>query len=466
VRDLIVSIQMNAVCSNTRPMFLLLGIVARVCVPVASALAQGPAAAGGSLDLRAVLDSVVATHPAIRAAQARLRAATGSRQTAGQYANPVLAFGVDNTAFPGGQSLQGTDREVMTTLTIPLEPLYQRGRRTRQADAQVRAAAADAQGMAQTVALDASRAFYRVARAQVRVESTRDVAGWLDSVVSYNRARVNEGVAAEADLIRAELERDRAVSEISTQEAELVRARAELAAFVGPTSLDGQSRVAFATTVLPIPSVLTNVAQRADESGGQSAAAIGQALRARPDLLAAEARTKAAEAGIGVERTMLFRQLGATLGTKQMMGTTSMIAGVSLPLPFFDRNRGEIARATAEREAAAFDLDASTRAARAQLSGALAAARLLTERASALTASADTGFLARAEQARRIALGAYREGAVPLIQVLDAARAWSDARMTYFDLLFSQQESVLDVLYASGSDLRTVLPTSSSTPSR
>jgi cobalt-zinc-cadmium efflux system outer membrane protein len=154
---------------------------------------------------------------------------------------------------------------------------------------------------------------------------------------------------------------------------------------------------------------------------------------------------------------MLLRQLGATIGTKQMMGTTSMIAGVSFPLPVFERNRGEIARATAERDAAALDLEASTRTARAQLSGAVAAARLLTERAAALTASADTGFLARAEQARRIALGAYREGAVPLIQVLDAARAWSDARMTYFDLLFAQHESILDLLYASGADLRAAL---------
>jgi len=100
------------------------------------------------------------------------------------------------------------------------------------------------------------------------------------------------------------------------------------------------------------------------------------------------------------------------------------------------------------------DLEASTRTARAQLAGAIAAAQLLTERASVLSATTDTGFLARAEQAKRISLGAYREGAVPLLQVIDAVRAWSDARMTYFDLLFAQHQSVLDLLYASGSDIR------------
>ena len=140
-----------------------------------------------------------------------------------------------------------------------------------------------------------------------------------------------------------------------------------------------------------------------------------------------------------------------------------MIAGVAVPLPLFDRNRGEIARATAERDAAALDLEASTRTAQAQLSGAIAAARLLTERASALTASTDTGFLARAEQSKRISLGAYREGAVPLLQVIDAARAWSEARTTYFDLLFAQHESVVDLLFASGTDLRAALTSFSPT---
>jgi len=137
-----------------------------------------------------------------------------------------------------------------------------------------------------------------------------------------------------------------------------------------------------------------------------------------------------------------------------MLGTTSLIAGFSVPIPAFDRNRGEVARASAERDAAMLDLEASTRTARAQLAGAIAAAQLLTERASVLSATTDTGFLARAEQAKRISLGAYREGAVPLLQVIDAVRAWSDARMTYFDLLFAQHQSVLDLLYASGSDIR------------
>jgi cobalt-zinc-cadmium efflux system outer membrane protein len=161
---------------------------------------------------------------------------------------------------------------------------------------------------------------------------------------------------------------------------------------------------------------------------------------------------------------MLFREAGVTLGTKQMMGTNSMVAGVSLPFPLFDQNRGEVARATAERDVARFDLAAQERVATADVTGALAAARLLTARAETLNRPGSEGLLARAEEMRRIALGAYREGAIPLVQVLDAARAWGETRLTYYRTLYAQHQAVLALIVATGGDLYTapLTPTSGS----
>jgi cobalt-zinc-cadmium efflux system outer membrane protein len=152
---------------------------------------------------------------------------------------------------------------------------------------------------------------------------------------------------------------------------------------------------------------------------------------------------------------MLFRDAGATLGAKQMMGTTSMIAGLSIPFPLFDQNRGEVARATAERDVARYDLVAQERAAYADAAGAAAAARLLAERAMALGAGGPDSFLARADEMRRITLGAYREGAVPLLQVLDAARTWGDARLTFYRTLYAQHQAALALVVATGGDLFT-----------
>jgi cobalt-zinc-cadmium efflux system outer membrane protein len=411
---------------------------------IAAALSSAASAQVASpLTLRAVLDSVRANHPTVQAADSRIRAAEGTRVTARAFGNPVVSYQVDQTPFPSGRPLPGLEREAMTTATFPLEGLYQRGPRVARANAQVHAAEADAAATRQRLGLDAATAYYRVAIAQVQVATTRDLVGWLDTLVVYNRFRVQEGVAAEADLIRSELERDRMANEAAMQSAELALARAALGAFLFGARTPGVlAPVAVDEMPLPLP----------------DAARSTRSIDARPDVRAAREHVTASVAGVAAERGMLFRQVGATIGTMQTGATTSMIAGISLPVPLFDMNRGEIQRAKAERDATTFELAAAERAATAEVRGAYEAATILTERTTALTRRDSTTFLARADELRRISLGAYREGAVPLFQVIDAARSWGDARMTYYRTVFMQHQSILTLLVAEGSDLFTAAP--------
>jgi outer membrane protein, heavy metal efflux system len=422
--------------------------LATILFIAARASAQDGAGNAPRIDLLSVLDSVAARHPSVLAAQARVRASEGARRTAGQFGNPMVSYEVQNTPVFSGPRGQAMDREAMTTLTLPLDQAYQRGARVSRANADVRAADADARATRQTVSIDAAHAFYRVARAQVRVDVGGDIAAWLDSVVAYDRARVGEGAAAEGDLIRTELERDRTLADLATQRAELLRATAELGAFIGDAT--PLVRVALSAEPMPLPSPY-------DQPVAAELATLQKSVSSRPDVRAAADRATAAGAGIRVEQASILRDLGGTIGTMRTLGTTSMIAGVSVALPVLNQNRGEIDRAKAERDAAVFELAASTRMATSQLAGALATARLLHDRAVALAGTPASGFLARADEARRIAIGSYREGAVPIIQVIDASRAWGESRIAYYDLVFAQHESVLDLLYADGRDPRTAL---------
>lgn len=414
-----------------------------VTVATATPLIAQDSSSREPVSLLQVLDSVAARYPSLQAASARVRAARGERAIAGTFGNPMLMYQVENAPLPGSAA-PPMDREIMVTAMLPLEPLYQRWSRVSGANAGIRAAEADAQAERQRIGLEATLAFYRTARAQVAVAAARDLVAWLDSVVAYNRARVHEGVAAEADLIRSELERDRAEADATMQEADLARARADLSVFLGDDVAAMSYRVAAVDAPLALPDVTpTNLTGAA-----------------RPDIRAARERVAAAGAGVTTERTGLIRQLGVTVGTKWTAGTTSLIAGVSMPFPLFDQNRGAIGRATAEREAATFDLAAQERIGRAEIVGAAEAARLLTRRASVLAGGPRSrGYLARADEARRIALGAYREGAVPLIQVIDAARAWSEAQIVYYQILYAQHESVVQLLVAEGLDIGATLPT-------
>jgi outer membrane protein, heavy metal efflux system len=453
------------------PLLIALVVGAQVGAPAVCRAQSAPPAREPAITVRQVLDSVAARYPELEASRARVRAARGSRRTAGTLGNPVLAYQAENAPFPGGPPIAGMARENMSTATLPLAPLYQRWPQVRRAEAEVRAAEADALAARQRVTLDAARAYYRTALAQVSAASTQDVAGWLDTLVAYNRTRVREGVAAEADLLRSELERDRAVADASLEAAELARARAQLAAFVGePGPGSTELVVALEDAPLVMPSaapdsapalgVLATSTAAPTRIGARGGAEVAPgALERRPEVRAARERLAAAGAGTGIEQTMIIRELGATIGVKQTAGVNSMIAGLSLPLPLFNQNRGELTRARAERDAAAFELAARERSARADLAGAAEAARILTDRAVELArrqpeaGDGRPAYLARADEARAIALGAYREGAAPLLQVLDAARAWAEARVAYYRTLYAQHEAVLGLVVARGDDL-------------
>lgn len=415
--------------------------------PAAEARADRP----GELGLAEVLQRALAQHPLVEAARARVSAARGSRLTARVLPNPVLTYWVEGLRGSGNSGASPLERQTQTFATLPLEPLFQRWPRVRRADEDVRAADAALARARQIVALDAARAFYRLAAAQVAVDAAEEIRARLAELVMFNRARVTEGVAAEADLIRTQLELDRVAATLTLDQVEVARARAELAPYLTrPMPRDSAApRQPGAARLDSLRVVIEDTA--ATQGTGLVALSeyVARARVARPDLLASRARAAAARAEVGYQRALTVRQVGATIGTKRTPGVTSLIAGVSLPFPLFDQNRGEVQRAAGERTAAEQELVWAERQAIAEVEAAFAAARLLTEQATRLRGS----FLNRAEESRRIALAAYQEGAVSLLQVLDASRTLSDARLTYYRTLFAQKQSLLELQTAIGGSL-------------
>ena len=358
-----------------------------------SASAQAPTRpiAGSGLTLVELLDRAVAQHPLVDAARARVRGAEGSRLTARSLGNPLLTWQVENAPFPGRDAPAAMDREISTFATLPLELLFQRGPRIRRANEDVRAAEAELELARRTVSLDASRAFYRVALAQAAVEGATDVRDRLAELAAYTGARVKEGATSEGDLIRVQVELDRADASFTLDRVELARARGALAPYLGGPALASaldSIRVVVDISALPVMSAA---------AGGAALLAplevyVARASLARPDLVAARARVAAARAETNYQRTLAVRQLGATFGSKRIAGVNTMIAGLSLPLPLFDQNRGEVQRASGERLALEQELVWRERQVAADVAASYEAARLLGEQRTRLSRS----FIVRA----------------------------------------------------------------------
>lgn len=435
---------------SPRPPGLLPLLLALTALTAKSGASQVPSQASEPrpMTLIELLDRVRTRYPGVGAVDSRVDAARGARRAAGVFPNPVLGLNLENARLPGRAPAVGMDRETMATATLPLEFVYQRGARVRRATAELDAARAEGTAGRQRIALDAVHAYYRAALAQIEVSVAQDLVAWLDSLVAYNRSRVTEGVLGESDLLRAELERDRALADLTLQQTMVIEAQAELDAFSGDSAAARSGRGTVWTPDAPIPIPVTVPATRAE-------------------LQAARARVSAAGAGVGVAHSLLIRDLSAMAGLKRSVGTTTLLAGFSVPLPLVDQNRGDIARARAEQSVATFELAATERRVRAELTAALESSRLLAKRVDAMRGPADSlgvgqgarvRYLLRADEARRIALGAYQEGAVPLFSVLDAARTWGEARTTYYRTLYAQHQSVIGLLAAHGLDLFTEIP--------
>jgi cobalt-zinc-cadmium efflux system outer membrane protein len=396
--------------------------------------------------LEAVVRTALALHPLVESARDRITAARGARQTAGVFSNPVATYWIDNASFPGRATSVGVARETSAYVTWPIEPLFQRPPRIERADVDVRSAEIGLAAARRDVALNATHAFYRVALAQVAlnvVEQSRDS---LEQLLAFTRSRVTEGATPEVELIRAQVEYDRAATNVALADVDLMKARAELWPFL---SADSQfARFSQLRVALPGTGHWPVTARTLE-------AYIAHARDSRPELRSARARVAAARAETTVQRTLTVRQLGATFGVKRIEGENSMIAGVSVPVPLFDRNRGEIQRATGELLAAEHDSAWTERSVLAEVEGAYLAMQRLGVQTQALQPS----FLSRADEANRITLAAYQEGGATLLQVLDAARTLTDARLTYYRVVLAERQSRFDLAMAVGDEPEIALAT-------
>jgi cobalt-zinc-cadmium efflux system outer membrane protein len=118
----------------------------------------------------------------------------------------------------------------------------------------------------------------------------------------------------------------------------------------------------------------------------------------------------------------------------------------SAPLPLFNRNQGEIARAGAERTQAgreALAVEAVVRADVEQAFDEFTTAR-------ALVASIERELLDSARAARDTAAYTYRAGASTLIELLDAERAWNDTMQSYYNAQADYRRAVARLNAAAG----------------
>ena len=392
--------------------------------------ASAPVAGQTVLSEQDALARLSLDSPRVRAIRAAADVARADTLGVGRWPNPRLA--VDRESVAG----------VRETLFTVLQPLPITGRR--ELDRASASALADATGLraddeVRRARADLRHAYAALAAAQVRERELTRSRDQLAELARILERREAAGDAAGFDRLRAErevidLEADRAIAA-----SDRAQAQARLAGFFAggtdPATLVVAEPVAGARDLPPVEALM----ERAEQSRGQLLAIQKSADAARLSLQAADRRW--------------IPEPEIRAGTKSSSvdgGDIGSVFGVQATLPVFDHGSPEKAQAQARAIQAQAQLEAFRLALRADLAAARTAAVERRRAAETYRAAAARN----AGEVERIAQVSYDAGERGILELLDAFRTSSSARIRQALLDAVARDAEIELEFVSGWEIR------------
>jgi len=324
--------------------------------------------------------------------------------------NPVLGIEVEDTS-------RKATRNTTTTLSVPIELGGKRDARIATAKLTRDRARREAEQIRADVRSQAVAAFFEVLAAQEQValstqtvDVARDAYRIADKRVEAGKAPPLDADRARVELADAELERAQAVSALEV-------ARRDLSVLWGnpsPQFTKAEGRIAMPPDRPDLDELVA-------------------ALERSPSIQAARLEADRSRAQIEVERSKRYPDVEVSAGVirNNELGRNQMMLGVSIPLPLFDRNQGNIYEASMLAYKSRDDyLGLKTRL-QTQLQRAVTQFDIAKNTASRLESevlpSAHTAF----ERGKR----GFEAGKFGFIDVLDAQRTLFQARARHLSAL-------------------------------
>jgi cobalt-zinc-cadmium efflux system outer membrane protein len=399
-----------------------------------AAVWAGSARAQPPLTLEAAIGRILERDLAVEAARHRIDAARAERIGARVRPNPSLSVTAENLTL-SGPTPAGDLYEITNSVSQPIELGGKRERRSALAEGAVALAEAQLTEVLQQRVAEVKRAFSETLLAREAVQHARALVAHVDEVVALNQARLEAGDIAEGELIKVRLERLKAEAAVSQAELGLRQAGIKLLGLLGETDF------------APTGNIVGELGARRDVPA--LAALREEAQRQRPSVEVAARVAAVAERRIALERTRATPDPSPYLGFRRIGSDNTVVLGVTIPLPLFDRNEAAIARAEAEARAARAELERERTRVVADVESAYHAWQAAETQLARLEAS----LLPQARESRAIALAAYREGATGLLEYLEAERTLAEVQQQQARARFELDAARLTLELAVGREL-------------
>ncbi|MDH1659776.1 TolC family protein [Pseudomonas mosselii] len=371
-------------------------------------LLAGPAGAQG-LSLDQALDAAFSQNPDFAAIGREIGIAEGERRQAGLIPNPELSWEVEDT--------RRHTSTTTVTLSQALELGGKRGARIEVAEAGQAIARLELERQRNSLRADVIQAFHAALRAQTALELAQQSQALTERGLRVVEGRVRAGQSSPVEATRAQVQ-------LAQAEAAVRRARTERGV---------------ANQVL---ARLTGSAEARFDRLDASNLSPGPAPQAEPLLAKVEqtaewrlaaAQIERGDASLGSEKAQRIPNLTVSLGSQYSREDRERVnvVGLSMPLPLFDRNQGNILAAARRadqardlRNAVELRLRSETRSALEQWGTAMGEVQAY-----------DRTILPAAQQAVDTATRGFEMGKFAFLDVLDAQRTLIEARGLYLEAL-------------------------------
>ena len=374
---------------------------------------------------------------AVEAARLEIGVAAAERVAANLRPRPTTTVIGENLGYRGPTPFNRL-YESAITFQQPLELGDRAARRRDLAESLVNVAEARLADALQRRLLEMRRAYYEAVLARAYLEITRENQAGAEQLVQLNTVRLKEGDVAEGELIRARLEQIKFDSALASAALSYEQAKIRLLEQLGENdfaravTLDLRGTLQFR----PIALDLSRLRELA--------------LAKRPELKVAEAEQALAQAELRLEESRAKGEIMPFVGYRRVGVDDTLTAGITLPLPFGNRNQGGIARAAAQLPVAATNVQLVRNRVLAEVEAAFRAY----ETARLQVRAYEAGLLEQAQSSVTITLAAYREGVTPLLSLLDAQRTRAEVRGNYQQALFNYQNSLFTLEQATGTEIK------------
>jgi cobalt-zinc-cadmium efflux system outer membrane protein len=376
--------------------------------------------------------------------------------TAGLWNNPAILF---DTVF---QPVQGTNwnqtnaggpKQFDVIISYPLDLSGKRGKAEKSAHQAVSIAKATFEDALRLKVQDIRLAYIDVITQEHQLSLTQEKEATLKNLVSMTENRVGHTGRLPLLLMRAQLAWSQAKLDNRQREISLRAADVQLSTLLakkpGTTRLNTQTKLKdFKLTAIPDEETL-----------------VQEALKTRPDLKALQLTSTKSDLDAELAHAQVWDNFNLTAGysrqgpndpnpadptTVTQGAANSWNAGITIPLPFFNRSQGNIQKAKMSKEQAGRQIESKILAIHQEIEGLCDQLRL----GSALIQEYEGGQLKRAREVRDAQQRQFGTGNSALLDYLDAVSAYQSSVSAYYDAVADYQRNLARLNASIGKDLQ------------